>query len=256
MSRTHTLSALTLFSAIGIAHAQSAPRLDAQTTLPVVITRSISADHSKAGDPVLAKTFQIIRLPDGTLLPSGARVTGHVIVSEGFAFDKTPYAKQKSATLSVRFDYVQIDGQEVPLNVTIRAFADQITSNDAYAPLATDLDSRSTRTLIGGDKLYASQDGVENMDGDVVAYNRRSGVYAHLIPNGTCDGSSVEVSMGIYSPSSCGAYGFAGIHVTERGSASVPSTLTLVSNRRSPELPKHATALLEVLPSQQASVAR
>jgi hypothetical protein len=158
--------------------------------------------------------------------------------------------------LSVHFDSVQVSGQQVLLNVTVRALADVVASDDAYAPLASDLDSRGARTLIGGDKLYESQDGLENNEGDVVGYKRRNGLYAHLIPSQTCDGNSFEVSMGIYSPSACGVYGFAGIRATEFGSGSVPSTLTLVSTRRSPELPKHATALLEVLPTQQASIAR
>ena len=256
MARAHTLSTLGLFCVAGVASAQAAPGLDAQTTLPVVMTRSISAGRAKAGDPVLAKTLQLVRLPGGKQLPSGARVTGHVVASEGFTFDKTPYAKQSAAELSVRFDTVQVDGRDVPLNVTVRALADPIASTKAYAPVATDLDSRGTHTLIGGDQLYPSQDGVENMDGDIVAYNRRSGVYAHLILSGTCDGSSTEVSMGIYSASACGVYGFTGIQATQRGSVSDPSTLTLVSTRRSPELPKGTTALLEVLPSQQASTGR
>ena len=251
MSRILAITSLLVLSQLA-ARAQS-PSLDASTTLPIIFTHAVDASHAKAGDVVEAKTFQKVKLSNGGVIPSGARVTGHVVDASGFAFDKAPYAKQSASHLSIRFDAIQSGTTAIPLNVTVRAIADDITSVNAYAPLSNDLDSRSTRTLIGGDKLYASQDGIENMDGDVVAYNRRDGVYAHLIPNGPCDGGSVEVSMGIYSASACGVYGFTGMRAVETGTTALSSTLTFVSARRTAEVPKHATALLEVLPSQQAS---
>lgn len=251
MSRILALSTVLFLSPAAVL-AQNAT-LDTSTTLPITFTRSVDAAHAKAGDAVEAKTFQNVKLSNGSSIPSGARVTGHVVEAAGFTFDKTPYAKQSASTLSIHFDALQNGAQTIPLNVTVRAIADPITSNGAYAPLSSDLDSRNTRTLIGGDQLYASQSGIENMDGDIVAYNRRDGVYAHLISNGRCDGGSVEVSMGIYSASACGVYGFTGMHATQTGSASDPSTLTFVATRGTAEVPKHSTALLEVLPAQQAS---
>ncbi|MGI4981437.1 MAG: hypothetical protein ACRYHB_13725 [Janthinobacterium lividum] len=251
MSRTLAISSLLLLPTL-VLRAQT-PSLAVSTTLPITFTRSIDAKHAKAGDAVDAKTFQKVKLANGGIIPSGALVKGHVVEAAGFYFDKTPYAKQAASRLSIHFDTVQSGSTTIPLNVTVRAIADSIVSVNAYAPLSNDLDSRNTRTLIGGDQLYGSQDGIENMDGDVVAYNRRDGVYAHLIPNGRCDGGSVEVSVGIYSASACGVYGFTGMRAVESGSASAPSTLTFVSARRTAEVPKHATALLEVLPTQQAS---
>jgi hypothetical protein len=251
MSRILALSTALLLSPPALL-AQNAS-LDASTTLPIMFTRSVDASHAKQGDAVEAKTFQKVRLANGNSVPSGARVIGHVVAADGYTFDKTPYAKQKASTLSIHFDTLQSGTLSIPLNVTVRAMADPITSSNAYAPLSNDLDSRSPRTLVGGDQLYASQSGIENMDGDIVAYDRRDGVYAHLISNGPCDGGSVEVSMGIYSASACGVYGFTGMRAVETGSTSVPSTLTFVSARRTAEVPKHSTALLEVLPAQQAS---
>jgi len=250
MPRTLAISSLLLLSPL-VACAQ-APSLAASTTLPITFTRAIDARHAKAGDMIVAKTLQQVKFANGGAIPSGARVTGHVVEAAGFAFDRTPYAKQVASRLSIHFDSVQNGSATIPLNVTVRAIADSMASVEAYAPLSNDLDSRSTRTLIGGDQLYGSQDGIENVDGVVVAYNHRDGVYAHLIPNGRCDGGSVEVSMGIYSASACGVYGFTGMRAIEIGSASAPSTLTFVSARRTAEVPKNATALLEVLPTQEA----
>jgi hypothetical protein len=230
--------------------------LTAPATLPVTFTKTISADHAKVGDPIEARTIQRVQLPEGGTIPSGTRVLGHVVSTNGFSYDKTPYAVQKPSTLSVHFDSIQVNGQAVPLNVTVRAIATPIATMGAETPQASDMDPLATKTLIGGDQLIPSQAEVRNMDGDVVAYNKRDGVYAHLIARGGCDGGNVEVSVAMFSASACGAYGFANTTLVQTGSAAQPSTLTLVSTHGSPEIWKHTTALLEVLPQQTASLGR
>lgn len=243
-------------STAAVAQNPSHSSLAAPSTLPVTFTKAVSANGAKPGDPVEAKTIQRVQLPGGGLIPSGSRVLGHVVSANGFTYDKTPYARQQPSALSIRFDSVQINGEAVPLNVTIRAIASPIATSDAQSPKATDMDSLGTRTQIGGDLLVPSQAEVRNMDNDVVAYNKKDGVYAHLIAHDGCDGSDVEVSVAIFSASACGAYGFGNVSVAEHGSGATPSTLTLVSTHGSPELWKHTTALLEVLPTQTASVER
>jgi hypothetical protein len=253
------LFALFLSSTVAIAQSGNTPSatsLQAPTILPIVFAKSISADRANVGDVVLAKTDQEVRLSNGKVIPPGARVTGHVIAARGFVYDKTPYAHQKQSELSIRFDSLDAAGTALPLNVTVRAMADPLTSGGAREPKSSDLDSLATVTQIGGDQLIPSQSEVRNMDGDVVAYNKRSGVYAHLIPNGRCDGSDVEVSVGIFSASACGLYGFTDVSATELGSVSAPSAITLVSSRTSPKIWKGSHALLEVLPAQQTMASR
>ncbi len=231
-------------------------QLPAQTALPIVFTSTIAADHMHSGDAISAKTIQTVRLANGVIIPSGARVSGHVIESNAFVYDRTPYAKQKNSTLTIHFDNIDTNSGKAVLNVTVRALADVFATEAAYEPKSTDLDPLGTRTLVGGELLTPSQDEIRNMDDDVVAYNRRDGVYAHLIPNGRCDGGSTEVSMGIFSASACGQYGYTNVSVTDFGSVANPSTLTLTSHRTSPAIMKHSTALLEVLPQEQAALGR
>jgi len=228
--------------------------LPPQTTLPIVFTRSVSADHDHVGDQISARTIQVVKLSDGTIIPRGSRVVGEVVAASPFSFDKTPYAKQRSSTLAIRFNEVIVANQHVPLKVYVRAMADPITSNEARESFGSD-DTQATQEQVGGDQLTWSQSEVLSRDGDVVAYNRRDGVYAHLIAHSgnspvSCDASSVEVSVDIFSASACGLYGFSGLTAAEVGSASNPSTLSLVSSRRSPKIWQHSTALLEVLPEQ------
>jgi hypothetical protein len=232
------------------------PGLAAPTTLPVTFTKTISASHAKPGDAIEAKTIQRVQLAGGVSIPSNTRIVGHVISANGFTYDKTPYARQKASSLSVHFDSIQVNGQPIPLNVTVRAIAGPIATWDARKPQASDMDPLATTTQIGGDQFIPSQSEVRNMDGDVVAYNKRDGIYAHLIASEGCDGNEIEVSVALFSASACGAYGFGNISLVERGSTAQPSIMTLISTQGSPEIWKHTTALLEVLPQQTASLER
>jgi hypothetical protein len=96
-----------------------------------------------------------------------------------------------------------------------------------------------------------SQSQVRSQDGDTVGYRRSGGVYAHLISasgNGpdSCDASNTEQSMGPFSASACGLYGFTDLTLVGTGRTGEASTLTLVSNRRSPKIWAKSAALLEV----------
>ena len=251
MSKSQALFVVLLSSSFALpqtAKAASAPLLPPQATLPIVFTKTVSADRSKAGDVFYAKTTQVAKLATGEIIPTGTEIIGHVAAASPFIYDKTPYAKQKESVLAIHFDAVRVAGHDVPLNVTVRAMADPLTSSDARKPKSSDLDSLGTMTQIGGDQLIPSQGEVVDQSGDVVAYNRRNGIYAHLIAHAGCDGSSTEVSVGIYSASACGLYGFTGVNAREIGSLSSPSTLSLVSTHTSPKVWRNSTALLEVLP--------
>ena len=247
------IGTLAVSPAFGQASQNLAPTtLPSQTTLPIVFTQSVSADHDHIGDPISAKTIQVVKLPDGTVIPSGSRIVGKVVEATPFSFDKTPYAKQRNSTLAIRFDEVIVANQHLPLKVYVRAMADPIASNGARESFGND-DTQATTEQIGGDQVRPGTSEVVSRDGDVVAYTRRDGVYAHLIAHSgnasaPCDGSSVEVSVDIFSASACGLYGFSGLSATEVGSTSNPSTFALVSNHRSPKIWQHSTALLEVLP--------
>ena len=238
-------------------HAATTEQLAPKTTLPIVFTQSFDANHAHTGDVVHARTTQAVSLAGGRTLAAGAEVMGHVVAASGFTFDKTHYAVQKQSTLAVHFDSVRSNAVTLPLNVYVRAIADPLTSWGATESMGTD-DTLATRTQIGGDVLTPSQDEVVSQAGDVVGYNKRGGVYAHLIssvgnsPNG-CDASDTEQSMGLYSASACGLYGFAGTTLQQTGKTGEASTLVLSSNRVAPKVWKNSTALLEVRAADSAN---
>jgi len=262
MSRPRVLLLFPLFSSIALAQSAStastvpalAQKPNEPVTLPIVLTRSVSAETSHAGDPVFARTTQRVQLANGAVIPPGATVSGYVLQAVPFVYDRTPYAKQRPGTLTIQFDSIAVKGSSVPLQVTIRAMADPLSSWGARTPNQSAGDSSiETMTQVGGDQLTRAQSEVVSPHGDVVAYNRHGGVYAHLIASRECDASSTEVSVGIFSASACGLYGYGEVTAEDRGSLANPSKLTLSSTRYSPKIWKNSTALLETLPLQPGS---
>jgi hypothetical protein len=245
-----------IFSAVGafsqINTNTNVELLPASTTIPIVFTKSIDANHVRADDPIAAKTTQVVNLANGHVLSAGSLVIGHVVSGSPFVFDKTPYAKQKQSTLEIQFDAIMDRDTKVPLSVYVRALADPLTSWDATTPKSTDLDSLSTTTQIGGDLVTPSQTEVRSQDDDVVGYKRHGGIYAHLIaargnsPDG-CGASDTEQSMGIFSASACGLYGFPDTTFLRSGRQGGASTLALASRRRPMKIYSNSNALLEVI---------
>ena len=228
----------------------------AQTTLPIVFLNTTSARRARPGDIVLARTVQAVRLGNGSVIPRGAMITGHVVAATPLHGVKIPWSLQKPSVLSVHFDTIMIGNKTVPLYVTVRAMADPFISEEALTPINHDIDASGKTTQVGGDLRYPWNAPVVNREGNVVGYTRHGGVYARLAANGRCDASSEDVALGIYSASACGLYGFVGVSALEMGTASHPSTLTLVSTHTSPALWKNSTALLEVLPHRQVATSR
>lgn len=242
-----------VFPGQGYASIASAAQLAAHSTLPITFTRTVSADKSRPGDPVRAKTMQAVRLADGRQVPAGTLVIGHVLTARPFRYDKTPYAKQLAGTLDIQIDALEVQGGQLPLSVSLRAMADPLTSWQATEPKSTDLDSLGTTTQIGGDLLVPSQSEIRDQSGDVVGYNKKGGAFAHLLANSrgslTCDAGDSEQPVSIFSASACGLYGFTGMSLMQ----GAPSHIALSSTHSSPRIWKQSTALLEAIPAADAN---
>jgi hypothetical protein len=224
------------------------PQLAAHATLPITFTKNVSAADAKPGDPVEARTIQSIHLADGREVPAGARVSGHVLAVKVFKYDNTPYAKQSAGTLDIQIDSLDVQGEKLPLHVSLRAMADPTTSWGSREPASSDNDPLATTTQVGGDLLVPSQKEIRDRNGDVVGYNKRGGQFAHLIANSrgplNCDGGDTEQPVSLFSASACGLYGFTDVSLTNVD----PSHIGLSSAHGTPKIWKHSTALLEIIP--------
>lgn len=242
--------------ALGITHfavLASAATIPAQsqvlphsTAIPIRFDHSIDTKKAKVGQEVTAKTMQVIVLSGGRSIPKGALVVGHVVALDAFQFDQTPYAHQKPSMLSIHFDKLQAGDSSIPVNVSVRAIASTIDSEEASRPHYLDeTDRTGTVTLIGGTEFTPYDKMIQSGGGDAIGYNRKNGVFARLIASGHCEGTDTEQSIAIFSPDACGAYGFAGDYLSDNGQNG-SGTFTIAVRGRSVKLYAGSTALLQV----------
>jgi hypothetical protein len=228
----------------------------ASTTIPVVLTQTIDASKAKVGDLIEARTIQIVLCPDGTVIPKGTTIVGHLTAVRPFSFDPTPYAVQQPSFIAIHFDKVMNKTAPMELNASLRAAAGRYESADASSPHYLDeKDIVGTMFQIGGDTFTRHEQPVVSHEGDIVGYNKKGGVFAHLLPNEyssryshfQCDGTSTEQSVAMYSASACGLYGFGDIYIADNGDGTDRGTFRLESRRRTVKIEAQSTALLEVV---------
>lgn len=93
------------------------------------LTKRIDGKNAKAGDEVFAKTTSEARLADGTKIPKGSKLLGHV--TEALAKSRD----NRNGYVAFCFDHAVLkDGREVRLNVAVRALA-------APAPMTPTIES-------------------------------------------------------------------------------------------------------------------
>jgi hypothetical protein len=235
--------------------------LPPSTALPVRFVHSVDASKARPGDLVMARTLQVIVLPSGQRLPKGTLVKGHVVDARPFRFAPAPHAEQQASRLSIHFDQIQLGDLNLPVNLSVRALANSLESEDATAPHYLDeTDSLGTMVLIGKDEFSPLDKAIKDANGDVVGYNRRLGVFARLSEtddegsnvNRKCGPTSTEQSTAIFSPSACGLYGFVDESMPHAG-RSGSGTFTIESRDHSVKLYPGSTALLQETEEVQVS---
>ncbi len=95
------------------------------TDVSAQLSKKIDSKDAKAGDEVVAKTTSEARLADGTKLPKGSRLVGHVTEAEARSHDN------HDSHLAFAFDHAVLkDGREVPIHAMMRSLS-------APAPVAS-----------------------------------------------------------------------------------------------------------------------
>lgn len=219
------------------------------TAIPVEFTQTIQAGKVIPGTKITAKVMQTVM----ELLPKGTTLEGRVTASRAFVFNPAPHAVQQPSYLSIRFEKAIVGQREIPINVRVRALADNLTVYDAtYPHRLGDSDPFLFMELIGGDQYALVGKTLSNPDGDIVGHIRRQGVFGRLIPTEytsglatlACSGTNTEQALAIFSPGVCGLYGFVSVQLSDNGRND--GTLRLESLRRSVTLYAGSAALLEV----------
>jgi len=88
------------------------------TTMNAALSQPVDAKKNKPGDAVTAKTTEATKSEGRVVIPKGAKLLGHVTEC------KPRSKEEKESALGIVFDKAILkSGEEVPLNVTIRALA-------------------------------------------------------------------------------------------------------------------------------------
>lgn len=243
----------TLLTAVG-AQAAALP-LPSGTMLPVTFATSIEAGKAKVNDPVRVHTLQAVLLPDGTRIPKGTVLIGHVTESVPFHFDSSPYAAQKPSSLGIRFDHMELKDGAQPVNLELRVLASAFEVDQASRPFnATELQLEGPMIQVGGDSYWPPENTIRTRGGEIVAYVRKDGIFARPLAasanNGQaglgCDAVPAEQAVAVFSAAACGLYGIGETVLLSNGTDS-SGGFALSSVRTSVEIPAHSAALLEVV---------
>jgi hypothetical protein len=180
-------------------------------------------------------------------------VLGHVVDVRPLRSRESQNEQPKRSSISIHFDQILSGAKTLPVNLSVRALADTIDSYEATYPHSLDeTDRPGNMVLIGGDEFSPLDKTILDMDGDVIGYNRKQGVFAKL-PEAVdiatdvrpeCAGTNSEQSLAIFSPSACGIYGFGDVSMPHTG-RSGSGTFTLESPDHPVKLYAGSTALLQ-----------
>jgi len=97
---------------------QASASLSQATAVSAELSKKIDTKDAKAGDQVVAKTTSEGRLADGTRLPKGSKLVGHVTDVQAKSHDN------RDSHLAFAFDRAVLkDGREVPVRATMQSLS-------------------------------------------------------------------------------------------------------------------------------------
>ena len=96
----------------------SSASLSGGTAMNATLSQPVDAKKNKPGDQVTAKTTEAAKSEGKVVIPKGSKLIGHVTEC------KQRSKEEKESVLGIVFDKAILkNGEEIPLNVTIRALA-------------------------------------------------------------------------------------------------------------------------------------
>jgi hypothetical protein len=195
-----------------------AQQIPAGTVIPVMLNRGVDARHAKPDDKITGKIMQDVLLPDGAKIRQGSTVQGNVVRAAAATATSPSY-------LAVTFSRLKSGGHEIPISVHLRALASPGQVFEARLPTNA-IDDYGTSTSdwntiqIGGAGVYRGNGEVVHGDSIVGRATDYGAVTANLIaaPEAGCrNGSEREQALWLFSPWSCGTYGYSDLKIMRRG---------------------------------------
>ncbi len=212
-----------------------AQRIPAGTTLPVMLNSPLDTKKNKPGEKVSARIMQDIPLPDGTRIPAGTGIVGHILqVNRSTA--------TSGSRLVLKFDQLVMHGHFISLTTSLRVIASMMDVYEAQIPTnawddyGTSYNDWNT-VQVGGDAVYRGNGQVIAADNQVLGRATIGGdVTAKLtaVPDRGCrgaiHGNDRAQALWIFSTSACGAYGFRDLKIAHAGRSDPIGEIVLESS--------------------------
>jgi hypothetical protein len=242
---------LSLMFCSGLAAArdpQPSIALPAGTSIPVTFPHTLDAAKLKAGDPIIAKTDQVVLGPGGERIKSGSQIVGTVVEIQSSGSPSAP------SELAIRFDTLHVGDQTLPIRVSLRALASFLDYYSNRSPVVDNgYPQSSVYRQVGGDYFYQG-DVVYSNDWEEVGKSTHDGVFVkleHIEQSKSqnrmvCDSTDSVQSVGVFASSACGVYGFAGLTIGDAG-ASGSGVIRFRSTKTFVKIASGSTALLQVV---------
>jgi hypothetical protein len=121
MNRIGSLTLIALFASVmcfgqNETPAPTATKAVGHGAFPVKLTKSLDSSKLKEGDTVEVETVGSFKLPDGTLVPKGSKLAGHVVAS------KARSKGDPDSQLTVVFDKLNVaNGKQLSIKGTVQA---------------------------------------------------------------------------------------------------------------------------------------
>ena len=217
------------FALLSFSSLLAAQNLPAGTALPVAVGTTLTAKGSKAGEKFSGKLMQEVRLPSGPVVPSGSRVTGHVVSA------KKPGGG--TASLTVQFDQLQDEHRAIPLNVSVRAVVGSNSVFNAGLPSGNNTDQDPSdiwvTRQVGGEYVFRARGSVESDKGKVGVWTR-NGVWGKLQASDNCEDSQSNgdvQALWVFSTTACGVYDLPDTTLAHPGNMPPVGQVTLQSTK-------------------------
>ena len=231
---------------------ESSLALPAGTAIPVTFTHTLDAAKLKIGDPIVAKTDQMIIVAGKQPIPRGSRLIGSVVEIHPSTSVGGP------SDLAIKFDTLQVRDRSLPIHVAIRAVASFVDSYSSRSPAVDHgYPNDSVYRQVGGDYFY-SNDTVYSNDWDEVGKDDNHGVFVKLQNvqpsnshnHASCEATDTLQSVGVFASSACGVYGFQDLIIEASGSDN-SAVIRFHSNKRIVKIASNSTALFQVIAARQ-----
>ena len=209
---------------------QSSASLSSGTAMKASLSQPVDARKNKPGDQVTAKTTEATKSEGKVVIPRGTKLIGHVTEC------KQRSKEEKESALGIVFDKAILkNGEEIPLNVTIRALAaTQAAASRSVGgdDLSAGAGAVSSAHASGGGALGGVRSAAGGATGTVTNTAANAGGVASGAVNSTVNaaGATRGASGGLnaagqLTSNSQGVFGLEGLNLTSAASNSTQGSL-------------------------------